>query len=143
MLRNTGTCLVLINVVKSNHDILFCLQLLLLLFLCVSLAVPAHTWMLIGGGLSKKHKEPEEGEGEFTAEDYHRMQELMPDMPTCKENCISDYKFCKMFGCLEKYPNKRQEWCMQTCRYITWSCVEECKEKGFVKPGPPGPAPKG
>ncbi|KAI0211714.1 hypothetical protein LSAT2_003481 [Lamellibrachia satsuma] len=96
----------------------------LVLVVCVALAEPSHAW-LFGGG-------DEEEEDGITKEDVERLRELMPDLPTCEESCVSDRDFCVMFGCVEPHGAKRKEWCLASCAYLLEQCKAECEEKGFV-----------
>jgi len=101
------------------------LQLLLVFVVCVALVVPSRAWLF-------SKDDGDDIEEQFDYEDYKRLREFMPDMPTCDENCDSDHEFCVMFGCLEPHGKGRKEWCVRSCAYLRDQCRAECKEKGFM-----------
>ncbi|KAI0211712.1 hypothetical protein LSAT2_003479 [Lamellibrachia satsuma] len=94
---------------------------LVVFVVCVALAVPSHAWLF-----GSDEEEEKEEEAKLRREVYEQLRELMPDMPTCEENCVSDRDFCVMFGCLEPHGAKRKEWCLASCAYLLEQCKAEC-----------------
>ncbi|KAI0215887.1 hypothetical protein LSAT2_032022 [Lamellibrachia satsuma] len=101
-------------------------KLLMVFVVCVALAAPSRAWLF------GSDDDDEEEEEEFTKEDFEFLRDLMPDMPTCEETCVSDRDYCVMFGCVEPHGVKRKKWCLASCAYILEQCKAECEEKGFI-----------